>query len=147
MLGAGPLEAALRARRESLGLVDKVSIAGFELDMPGALADLDIVVSTSLREGMQVAVLEAMAAGVLPIATAVGGAAELIADTRSGFLVPPSDPKGVAKQILHALDQPPSDLVTQRTVARLRARERFGLERGLARHAALYRELLEEGPP
>jgi glycosyltransferase involved in cell wall biosynthesis len=93
---------------------------------------------------MQVAVLEAMAAGVLPVATAVGGAAELIAEGRSGFLVPPGDPKAMAKQILHALDQPPGDLATQRTVARIRARERFGLERGLDRHATLYREILEE---
>lgn len=144
LLGAGPLEAELRARAEALALGDRLSLAGFETDMAAVYADLDILASTSRREGMQVAVLEAMAAGVLPVATAVGGAAELIAEGRSGFLVPPGDPKAMAKQILHALDQPPGDLATQRTVARIRARERFGLERGLDRHATLYREILEE---
>lgn len=141
MVGAGPLEPRVRREVESRGLAPRFVITGFERSMAPVYADLDFLVSSSRREGMQVALLEAMAAGVLPVATSVGGAPELIADRRSGFLVPSAAPEALAEAVRGALELPAAELATLRTVARVRARERFGAARGLERHAETYDEI------
>jgi glycosyltransferase involved in cell wall biosynthesis len=142
MLGSGPMEKAIRERTAALGLAEKFHIVGFHPNMPAVLADADWLVSSSKKEGMPVVVLEAMAAGVPAIATSVGGAPELIADGRNGYLVEPRDPKKLASGFERALETPPLDYQRMRGVGRLRARERHGLERGLGRHAQLYEEIL-----
>ncbi len=143
LVGAGPLEGSVRERIASLGLDRRVALLPFREAMASVYADLDVLVSTSRKEGMPVVVLEAMAAGVPVAATAVGGAPELIADERSGFLLEPGDPAAIARGLRRALEMTAQGRLVLRGVARVRARERFGPERGLDRHAMLYREILE----
>lgn len=142
MIGAGPLEQETRALAAKLGLAEKIHFAGLRADMEHAYADLDILVNTSEKEGMPVSVLEAMAAGVVVVATNVGGTGELVAEDRSGWLVEPGDTAAVARSIGRWFEFPKAWRETMRGVARVRASEKFGLERGLARHEQMYRELL-----
>ena len=67
------------------------------------LPHADLVVNSSYTEGLPVVVLEALAAGVPVVATAVGGTPEVIDDGVQGFLVPAGDPGALARRIEDAL--------------------------------------------
>jgi glycosyltransferase involved in cell wall biosynthesis len=70
--------------------------AGFVEEIYPAMAGLDVLWHPSRAEGFGTAVLDAMALGIPPIAFAVGGLSELIADGETGLLVPPADAAGFA---------------------------------------------------
>jgi len=143
IVGAGPLEGELRATLESSSLRGKVHMLGFRSDMASVYSDLDWIVSTSAKEGMPVALLEAAAAGVPAVATPVGGTPELVADERSGVLTLATTGADLARTLQRVLELPADQVRTMSGVARVRAREKFGLERGLSRHAQMYSEVLE----
>ena len=82
--------------REAAPLGDAVRFAGFRRDVAACLAAADVVALPSLQEGLGVAALEAMAAGRPVIASRVGGLAEAVIHERTGLLVPPADPHGLA---------------------------------------------------
>jgi glycosyltransferase involved in cell wall biosynthesis len=84
--GRGPLEAALRWRADELGIGAAVDFLGFISDTPSLYADSELFVLTSRTEGLSIAMTEAMIAGVPPIASAVGEAADLIRPGETGFL-------------------------------------------------------------
>ena len=71
--------------------------AGFVTDVEPAVAGLDMLWHPSRAEGLGTAVLDAMAAGVPPVAFAVGGLVEVIVDGESGILVPPGDVAAFAR--------------------------------------------------
>ena len=75
----------------------------------------------SLAEGFSVALLEGMAAGAIPVATTVGGAAELITDGHDGFLVPPGEVEPRAAALTRALSLDPQELFAMGARARVRA--------------------------
>jgi glycosyltransferase involved in cell wall biosynthesis len=97
--GEGSLKKTLEQTALQLGLEEDVKLLGFVSDMPGFLADVDIVVLPSLFEGLSVSVLEAMAAGKAVIASRVGGLPEVVVDGTTGFLVTPGDVEGLANAI------------------------------------------------
>lgn len=142
MIGAGPLEGEMRALALKLNIQERVVFVGMRGDMAAAYADFDLLVNSSLKEGMPVSLLEGMAAGVPIVATAAGGTPELVAEERSAFLVPAGDARVLARAILRWVALSPGEKQTMRRVSRVRAREKFGLARGLDRHEMLYRELL-----
>src|SRR5207244_2086181 len=69
-----------------------VRFTGFRSDVAACLAAADLVVLPSLREGLGVAALEAMAAGRPLVASRVGGLPEVVLHEVTGLLVPPGDP-------------------------------------------------------
>lgn len=89
--GEGAEESALRAKAAALGLTDVVEFTGFELDAPTFLQSLDIYIHPSVVSGMPNATLEAMAAGLPIVATAVGGTPEVVDDGITGWLVDVGD--------------------------------------------------------
>ena len=72
-------------------------LAGFRTDVERFLPFLDVSVLSSHTEGLPVAVLEAMAARVPVVATAVGGTPEVVDDGVTGWLVPPRDVAALAQ--------------------------------------------------
>jgi glycosyltransferase involved in cell wall biosynthesis len=90
--GRGPLDGALRRTCAELGIEARVSFLGLRDDVPNLLSACDAFVSSSVREGMPNAIMEAMAARKPVVATDVGGVGELIRDNVTGFLVPPKRP-------------------------------------------------------
>jgi L-malate glycosyltransferase len=102
--GAGSEEAVLRRLAEPLR--GTVVFAGQQTDVAGCLAAADIVAMPSLKEGLGVAALEAMAAERPVVASRVGGLAEVVVDGESGLLVTPGDPAPLADAIAALIADP-----------------------------------------
>jgi glycosyltransferase involved in cell wall biosynthesis len=101
--GDGPLESALRGQIASRGLVDRVVLLGFRDDFDKVLPALDVMVLPSYTEGLPNVVLEAMAAGVPVVASAVGGTPELVQEGQTGLLCPPGDVQTLVKKLVSVL--------------------------------------------
>ena len=89
-----------------LGIRKNVIFCGFRKDLPRIYADLDVVVLTSLNEGLPVAIIEGMAAAKPVVAFDVGGVRDLIQDNVTGILVPFGDVQKLADSITHLLKNP-----------------------------------------
>lgn len=108
LVGGGPEHEALHALHRELGLNGRVTFAGVQHEVARWLAAADLYVQPSRREGLPLALLEAMAAGVPVIATSVGDVGHLITDGQDGHLVPSNDPTALAAKlsaVLRALDR------------------------------------------
>ena len=93
VVGDGPDRTWLEARAVELGIADRVDFVGFQsqAQVRERLAETDVFVMSSFAEGVPVVLMEAMAAGVPPVATRIAGVAELVEHEVSGLLVPPGD--------------------------------------------------------
>ena len=91
IVGGGAQEAAVRAEVTKHQVEPFVLLPGARNDVPRYIAAMDVFVLSSSMEGLPLAVLEAMAAGLPVVATAVGGLPNLIDDGKTGFLVPSGD--------------------------------------------------------
>jgi glycosyltransferase involved in cell wall biosynthesis len=97
----------------------------------------------SLKEGLGVAALEAMASGLPVIASDVGGLREVLEDGRSGMVVPPANAGAIASAIGRLADS--ADLRSQMAVAaRARALGNYSMETMAARTLALYRACVKK---
>jgi L-malate glycosyltransferase len=104
--GDGPRAAELRAMAARLGLADRVRFLGHVEDVPTLLGQGHAFVLPSISEAFPNAVIEAMAAGLPVVASAVGGLLDLVDHGRTGLLVPPSDPAALAGAIASLADDP-----------------------------------------
>ncbi len=104
LFGDGPLREALERQAADAGLQGRFVFAGFRTDLQRFLPWCDLVVLPSHTEGLPVVILEALAAGVPVVATAVGGTPEVIADGVHGYLVPPGDAAALAGRIADSLE-------------------------------------------
>jgi glycosyltransferase involved in cell wall biosynthesis len=138
LVGDGPLRADVEAEVRRLGIGERVVLAGFRKDVADLLAGMDALVFSSTREGLSLAMLEAMAAGVPLVATRVGGTPELIEHGVTGLLVPASAPEALADEIVRVLtDQALAARLAG--AARARVAERFSLAKMADDYEALYR--------
>jgi glycosyltransferase involved in cell wall biosynthesis len=103
VFGDGPLKESLTRQVGARGLQSAFVLAGFRSDLERLLPHLDVAVLSSVTEGLPVVLLEAQAAGVPVVATAVGGIPEVIEDGVNGYLVPPRQPDALAGRILDLL--------------------------------------------
>jgi glycosyltransferase involved in cell wall biosynthesis len=141
IVGDGELRGRLEAQARELGLGDVVFFTGWRRDLPEVYADLDLLVNTSRNEGTPVAVIEAMAAGVPVIATAVGGVPDVVADGVTGTLVPGGDVEALARALAERLAQP-AETRRMADAAQAEALERFSVRQLLCNLDELYRRLL-----
>lgn len=106
LVGDGVLRKRMESLIEELGIKESVKLTGWRFDIPGIMALLDVVVLTSLWEGLPRVFAEALASGKPVVATNVDGAPEAIIDGRTGFLVPPGDIQSAAEKITFLLRNP-----------------------------------------
>lgn len=106
IVGDGLLRKELENLAVQLGLKRNVIFCGFRKDLPKIYADLDVVVLTSLNEGLPVAIIEGMAAAKPAVAFDVGGVKDLIQDNVTGILVPFGDVQKLANSITSLLKDP-----------------------------------------
>lgn len=106
VVGDGLLRKNLEDLAEQLGIRGNVIFCGFRKDLPEIYADLDVVVLTSLNEGLPVAIIEGMAAAKPVVAFDVGGVKDLIQDNVTGILVPFGDVHKLANSIISLLKDP-----------------------------------------
>lgn len=106
MLGDGPERPRLEGLAQALGLAPRFHFLGEQHDVPAWLAALDCFVLPSRWEGLPIVLLEAMAAGVPVVATAVNGSRELVRHGETGLLVPPDHLAELSAAILSILADP-----------------------------------------
>ena len=99
LAGDGPRAAELRALAASLGVADRIAFLGHREDVSALLEDADAFVLPSRSEAFPNSVMEAMAAGLPVIVSAVGGLLELVYSGRTGVLVPVDDRAALADAI------------------------------------------------
>lgn len=106
IVGEGPERASLAAAATSFCLSESVIFAGEVSNVQPYYAAADVVVLPSHSEGSPYVLLEAMAAKVPVVATAVGGVPEMVEDEESALLVPARDPRAMAAAIARVLTDP-----------------------------------------
>jgi L-malate glycosyltransferase len=108
IIGDGPEAEHLRSHAATHGLDARVQFLGYRPDVRELYPGVDVLVNTSISEGISLTLLEAMAACVPVVATAVGGTPEVVVDGVTGILVPPRSPNAVAvaiDELLHSPDR------------------------------------------
>ncbi len=142
IVGDGPERPRIEAAVRALGLAGRVTLTGQVASAEPYYGIADICVLSSLSEGSPNALLEAMAAGVPVVATAVGGIPEIVADGRSALLVRPGDAAALAGAIAALLKD---EELGRRLAgcARELIRERHAPEARARRLADIYGRLLE----
>jgi len=106
VVGDGPLYKDLQKDAVRLNLEKHVIFTGFRTDVHGLLRQMDVVVLSSLHEGMPMILLEAMAHRRPIVATRVGGVPEVIQDRKTGIIVPSGDEHALAKACLELIRNP-----------------------------------------
>lgn len=143
IVGDGPLREELEEYSRELGIDNAVIFTGYRSDTPRMLAAMDVFVLASVREGLGVSLLEAMAMQKPVIATRVGGIPEVIQDGVDGILIPPTDANELARAIINIFkDREFSDNLALN--ARKRIVEYFSIESTAKRIGSLYQELIAE---
>jgi glycosyltransferase involved in cell wall biosynthesis len=145
LVGEGDLEQDLRRQARELGLADRVLFTGPRPDVERVLWALDLFVSSSLWEGLPTVVLEAMAAGVPVVATAVTGTLETLTTGETGLLVAARDPARLAGAIEVLLARP--DFARALAARARQAVERFSIPAVAAAYRRLYEDLLSLSVP
>ena len=106
LIGDGAERARLETECRSLGLTGTLEFLGARTDATTLLGAADGFIMTSITEGLPMALLEAMAAGLPCISTAVGGIPELLADG-AGLLAPSGDPAAIAQAMITLMRDAP----------------------------------------
>lgn len=106
LVGDGVLRSEIEELIKKLGMEDKIFLLGWRNDIPGILSCIDVLVLTSLWEGLPRVFPQAMASGVPVVATEVDGAPEAIKNGLNGFLLPPKDINAMAEKVIYLIRHP-----------------------------------------
>jgi glycosyltransferase involved in cell wall biosynthesis len=136
--GRGEEEGRLRALASEGGIADRVALLGFRQDVPDILAAADLFAMPSLSEGLPLALVEAMAAGLAVVVSQVGGVPEVAAAGREAILVPPGDPASLAAGLGRLLRDPEAR-AAMGAAARERALRDFSVSTMCEAYERLYR--------
>lgn len=136
-VGSGPRRAELEALTAAQGLSAHVEFLGHRDDVPALLAEADLFVLPSRSEAFPNGVIEAMAAGLPVVASAVGGLLDLIDDGRTGRLVPPGRPDALAAAVRSLLEHP-AQADAMGAAARAAVLQQYSFDRMVASFEQLY---------
>jgi glycosyltransferase involved in cell wall biosynthesis len=136
---------SLQRLAQELGLGQRVRFLGSRSDVPDILRASDVFVLSSDYEGNPLSVLEAMAAGLPVVSTAVGGVPELVQHGATGLLVPAGDARALAEAITQ-LGRNADQRAAMGHAARQTALERFDVRVMSHAYAKFYLELLHSSP-
>lgn len=126
--GDGPLASELKAHAACLGIAESVHFEGHVDNVPMHLRGMDLFVLSSRVEGNSNAVLEAMAAGLPIVATAVGGTSMQVGEKGVPWLCAPGDPQALANAMKRLIENPPLRTATGAAMRR-RAEQYFDVRR------------------
>jgi glycosyltransferase involved in cell wall biosynthesis len=140
IVGDGPSRANLEVQACEHGVSDRVVFAGVRGDIPAILGLSEVFVLPTLSEGLPLTVLEAMAAGVPPVASRIGPTEEIVESGHTGVLVEPREPKPLAEAITRLL-LAPAEARAIGARARAQVEARFSARRCAEALGALYVKL------
>ena len=146
IIGTGPLEQELKDLATALKVDKQVLFLGYRNDVPSLLQHLDVFAlpSLPLREGLSLALLEAMASGLPPLTSSTGCMKEAVGDSSCGWLIDPEDSHNIAEVISVIAGQTTEQLATIGNNARQRVLSKFHAERMTSEYEALYSEVLDK---
>jgi glycosyltransferase involved in cell wall biosynthesis len=147
LVGDGPLRDHLRERARRMGILDHLIFAGLihRERIPAMLMAMDVLVHTSLREGLARVLPQALAMGKPCVAFEIDGAPEVVIPDETGYLVRPGDSCGLANAVARLLADP--DLRARMgTAGRDRVDPAFRAETMVREIAAVYGRLLARHP-
>lgn len=104
LVGGGPEELNLRKLAKTLGLEGSIRFVEPALDTERLLAIMDVFVFPSVKEGLGIALLEALASGKACAASDVGGIGNIIKDGSNGLLFKVGDVKAIEGAVMRLLD-------------------------------------------
>jgi glycosyltransferase involved in cell wall biosynthesis len=141
--GQGSIRGVLQSEIAVVRCTERAKLLGRIDDARELLWASDVFAMPSLKEGLGVAALEAMASALPVIVSDVGGLREVVEDDRSGVVVPPANPKAIASAIGRLVE---SDELRSQMGAAARARvvENYSMDKMAARTLALYRGCVRE---
>ena len=139
IIGEGEQRQYLEKLSESLGLMEKICLAGTVPEAFLYLKAFDIYVLSSIKEGLPYVLLEAGGAEIPIISTNVGGVPELMEDMHSGMIIRRKDEKELSRAILYLMDNSEKmELFSKNTKSNID--KNFSIERMLKETFALYRQ-------
>lgn len=144
MIGDGPTRARVEARARELGVADDVIITGFQQDVKPFVAACDAIALTSFAEAMSLAAIEAMAMGKPVVHSDVGGAPEMIANGREGYLFPVNDTPALVGRLELLGDR--AECARMGAIARETVGVRFSEQAMVSRYEDLLMQLEGAGP-
>jgi glycosyltransferase involved in cell wall biosynthesis len=140
VLGDGPARAGLTALAEGAGVADRVHWCGVVPDAARVFSAFDALALSSRTEGTPIVLLEAMAAGVPVVATAVGGVPDVL-PLDGGLLVPPEAPAALAVALRGLFDEPEA-AAARALVARARVERELAVRPWADRYRDVYHAAL-----
>jgi glycosyltransferase involved in cell wall biosynthesis len=146
VVGDGSQRGRLQAQADRLELGDRICFLGWRMDAREIIGGLDVLAVPSRSEGMPLATLEAMSAGVPVVATVAGGIPEQIRHGREGLLVPVGDHRALAEACI-ALLHDPARAGRMGEGGRERVQASFSQVRMVALIEALYCDTLRPSSP
>jgi L-malate glycosyltransferase len=142
LAGEGELMGSLKTLAKELRIDERTFFLGRCEEVSHLLRISDVCVLSSKAEGFSNSILEYMAAGKPVVATAVGGAPEVIMEGETGYIVPPGNDSVMAERIIEVLKDPDLALRMGRN-GRTLVEEKFSCESQLKRTEELYEKLLQ----
>jgi glycosyltransferase involved in cell wall biosynthesis len=139
MAGDGSLREDARMQAAESGVGARVHFLGVQAEVADILAASDVFALSSDWEGTPLAVMEAMAAGLPVVATAVGGVRELAPDGITGLLAPAGDTRALAAALSQVRED--AGLRVSMSNAAIERSELFGVDTMVAEYAALFERL------
>jgi glycosyltransferase involved in cell wall biosynthesis len=140
-VGQGPLSGELEEERDRLHLGERFRFLGYRPDPIRVLVAADAFCLSSRFEGLPIALLEAMAAGLPVVATRVGGIPAVVTDGREGRLVASGDPAALAAALAELRD---AGFRARCGAAAAERVQGFAIDRAVERQQELYEELVAE---
>lgn len=146
LVGDGPARGGLETLAKNLGVLQEVRFLGFRSDIGDLLEAADLVVLPSLREGLSITLLEAMAARKPIVTTSIGSNLEVTQRGAAALLVPPKDARALAEAIVRLASTPTeADRLAEAAFARYTAN--YTEERMLNGYLDRYQQLLGRREP
>jgi len=145
LVGDGILRERLIRQAEDLKIRDNIVFTGLveRKEIPKLISVMDVVVHTSLREGLPRVLPEALAMAKPVIAFEIDGMPEIIKDGENGYLIPPKDSRKLANSIIHLLkDKEKARRMGE--AGRSMVNPAFELEVMVERISDVYKESIEE---
>ena len=144
-LGDGPEADRLSGLSRAPEGARTMAFAGFVADVATVLMETDFFVSASLKEGQSNALLEAMAAGVVPMVCPASGVADIVEEGVNGWIVPESTPEAFAAVMRRALALSETQRRAMAHAARAAVEAKVGIDAVADRTLTLIRSLVGEG--
>jgi len=141
IIGEGPERARLTQQIETAGVVDRVKLLGSRDDSRRLIAECDVFVLPSRKEGLPLVILEAMHAGRPIVASNLSCLSGVLSDDKEAVLVEVDSPEALAAALARMFADPSAAKAMGR-LAQTRARADFSIERAASSYIEVYDEIL-----